>query len=250
MNWLENKENFLQRLFENFFRRGEGTCLQPVEIAKTLAKKMAAQRTVSINNVYVPNVYLVSLSAKDFQHLSAFENSLARELEDYISKKANDQNFTMVGSPQVELEVDDELLLGEMRIHARMEEEQQGESKGENFDEGRSTLVFAPVNVPHNLPAQAAYKLTIISGPDSGRSFFIRSGKQTLGRQPACDFVLIDEQVSRRHCQLEEKQEKILITDLGSSNGTLVNGKKIERCFLNPGERFQVGRTVLELEIG
>lgn len=250
MDWLEKKEHFLQRLFDNFFRRGENACLQPVEIAKKMAKKMTAQRTISINNVYVPNVYLVYLNPKDFQHLSAFEKPLAKELGDYISKKANDQNFTLVGSAQVELEVDDELAPGEMRIHARMEEGQQGEGAEEVLDEGRDTLVFAPVNVPNNQPVQAAYRLIIISGPDSGRSFFIRPGKQILGRQPACDFVLTDEQVSRRHCQLEESHERILLIDLGSRNGTLVNGKKVERCFLNPGERFQVGRTVLELELG
>lgn len=248
MDWLEKNEHFWQRLFDSLFRRGEGASLQPVEIAKKLAKKMVAQRTVSINNVYVPNVYLVHLSPKDFQRLSAFETSLARELADYLRKKADDQNFTMVGEPRVELEVEDELAPGELRVHARIEELQQEQSERDALDEGK-TLVFPELSDTAKLPVQSSYKITVISGPDAGRSFLIRPGKQTLGRQPSCDFVLTDEQVSRRHCQLEESHDRVLLTDLGSRNGTLVNGEKVERIFLNPGECFQVGQSVLELEI-
>ncbi len=250
MDWLGRKEHLLQRLFENLFRQGRNAYLQPVEIAKGLAKKMAALRTVSISNVYVPNIYLVGLSPEDFQRLSAFGNSLARELEEYLSKKADEQNFTLVGLPQVRLEADAELPAGEMRIDARMEEGRAGKNKAKNSDDDRSTLVFAPINVEHNSTEQTIHKLIIISGPDSGRSFYIRAGKQTLGRQPACDFVLTDEQVSRRHCLLEESQKKVLLTDLGSRNGTIVDGKKIKQYSLEPGERFRIGRTVLELKLG
>ncbi|NLW07498.1 MAG: DUF3662 domain-containing protein [Clostridia bacterium] len=249
MDWLEKKERFLQRFFEGLFHRGKAVPLQPVEIAKKLAQKMLAQRTISVNNVYVPNVYLVNINPKDFQRLSAFEKSLATELADYLRKKAEEQNFTMVGEPRVELELDEELEPGEIWIHARMEEARLEENETSSPEEG-NTLVFPAVDADLKAPPQTVYKLTVIAGFDKGRSFLVRPGKHTLGRQPACDFVLTDKKVSRRHCLLEQSHDRILVTDLGSRNGVLVNGEKVERAFLNPGDSFQVGSTVLKLETG
>ncbi|KYH32525.1 FhaA domain-containing protein [Neomoorella mulderi] len=248
MDWLEKNERFWQRLFDGLFRRGADVSLQPVEIAKKLVKTMAARRTVSVSRVYVPNVYLVNLNPKDFERLAAFENSLARELAGYLKKKAAEQNFTMVGEPRVELEVEDELAPGEVRIHARMEEGRPEEDGETNHVEG-DTLIYKAIDEEVDRPGRPSFKLTVIAGPDAGRTFLLRPGKQVLGRHPACDFILTDEQVSRRHCQLEESHDRVLVTDLGSRNGTLVNGKKVERAFLNPGDRMQVGRTVLELQV-
>lgn len=248
MDLLEKNERFWQRLFDGLFRRGSSITLQPVEIAKKLARTMASQRTVSVNRVYVPNVYVVNLNPRDFERFAAFENSLARELAGYLKKKASEQNFTMVGEPRVELEVEDELAPGEVRIHARMEEERE-EGKVETGKLEGDTLVYRALDREVAVPGGPSFKLTVIEGPDAGRSFLLRPGKQILGRQPACDFILTDEQVSRRHCQLEESHDRVMVTDLGSRNGTIVNGKKVERTFLNPGDRMQVGRTVLELQV-
>ncbi|WP_406678242.1 FhaA domain-containing protein [Neomoorella carbonis] len=248
MDWLEKNERFWQRLFDSLFRRGADVPLQPVEIAKKLVKTMVARRTVSVSRVYVPNIYLVHLNPKDFERLSAFEHALASELAGYLKKKAAEQNLTMVGEPRVELEVEDELGPGEVRIHARMEEERPQE-EGNPHDEG-DTLIYKAVEEGEvDRPGQPSLKLTVIAGPDAGRTFLLRPGKQVLGRQPACDFILTDEQVSRRHCHLEENHDRVLLVDLGSRNGTLVNGKRVERAFLKPGDRIQVGRTVLELQV-
>lgn len=250
MDWLEKNEHFWQRLFDGLFRRGGDASLQPVEIAKKLARVMVGRRTVSVNHVYVPNVYLVNLSPVDFERLSVFEHSLARELEDYISKKAAEQNYTLVGKPRVEFEVEDELAPGEMRVAARMEEEpkRDGGNVAGAMEEG-DTLIYQAVDGVSEAPEEPVFKLAVLEGPDAGRTFLLQKGRQVLGRQPACDFVLTDEQVSRRHCQVEESHDRVMVTDLGSRNGTIVNGKRVERAFLKPGDRLQVGRSVLELQV-
>ncbi|WP_258359458.1 FhaA domain-containing protein [Moorella sulfitireducens] len=248
MDLLEKNERFWQRLFDNLFRRGADIPLQPVEIAKKLVKTMIARRTVSVSRVYVPNVYLVYLNPGDFESLSAFEHALAGELAGYLKKKAAEQNLTMVGEPRVELEVEDELAPGEVRIHARMEEGLPGEEEAPRVE--GDTLIYRAVDTEGvDRPGRPFLKLAVIDGPDAGRTFLLQPGKHILGRQPACDFILTDEQVSRRHCQLEEVHDRVLLVDLGSRNGTLVNGKKVERAFLKPGDRMQVGRTVLELQV-
>ena len=252
MDLLEKNEHFWQRLFDGLFRRGGAVSLQPVEIAKKLARIMVSQRTVSVNHVYVPNVYLVNLNPRDFERLSVFEHSLARELEDYIAKKAAEQNYTLVGTPRVELEVEDELAPGEMRVVARMEEEKpavEDVKVATPVAGDGDTLIYQAINEAPPSLEEPAFKLTVLEGPDAGRTFLLKSGRQVLGRQPACDFVLTDEQVSRRHCQVEESHDRILVTDLGSRNGTMVNGVRVERTFLKPGDRLQVGRNVLELQV-
>lgn len=247
MDWLEKNERFWQRLFDGLFRRGGEAALQPVEIAKKLAKVMASQRTVSVSHVYVPNIYLVNLNPGDLERLSAFENSLARELAAYLKKKATELNYTMVGEPRVEFEVEDEVAPGEMRIHARLEEG-PGEEAAKDGPGNGDTLIYGAIKEEVPRTGQAAFKLTVISGPDAGRTFLLQPGKQVLGRQPTCDFILTDEQVSRRHCQLEDNHDRVMLTDLGSRNGTLLNGQRVERAFIKPGDRLQVGRTTLELQ--
>ncbi|MEW8958502.1 MAG: DUF3662 and FHA domain-containing protein [Moorella sp. (in: firmicutes)] len=249
MDLLEKNERFWQRLFDNLFRRGTGVPLQPVEIAKRMAKTMLAQRTVSVSRVYVPNIYLVHLNPGDFERLSAFEHALAEELADYLKRKAAEQNLTMVGEPRVEFEVEEEVAPGDVRIHARMEEGPLEDKKFETVQED-DTLIYKGVAEERvEESRRPSFKLVVTAGPDAGRTFLLRPGKQVIGRHPACDFLLTDEQVSRRHCQLEESHQRVLVVDLGSRNGTLINGKRVERAFLTPGDCIQVGRTVLELQL-
>jgi len=245
INWMERVERFWRKIFEGLFRGGEGPSLQPVEIAKKLLKTMQSRRTISVSRIYVPNVYTVYLSPKDFENLAPFEKSLCQELAQYLSQKAQDQRFSMVGPVRVSMELEEELPPGEVRIYARMEEAAEPESAGDWEDH---TVMYAKEESLGG--RRPSYRLQVVSGPDSGRVFPLESGRQILGRHPSCDFVLTDEQVSRRHCQLEEVHDRWFLVDLGSRNGTLVNGEPVERVFLQPGDRIQLGRTVIEFQIG
>lgn len=84
--------------------------------------------------------------------------------------------------------------------------------------------------------------LSIISGRAVGRSHRIPAGgKAVLGRQEDCDFQVVEQGISRRHCQIDNKGSRVQVTDLGSSNGTFVNGRKVETCVLNSGDLLQLG---------
>ncbi|MDK2821091.1 MAG: hypothetical protein PWP31_1056 [Clostridia bacterium] len=247
MNMIERNEYFWQRLFDSLFRRGSNVALQPVEIAKKLAKTMLNERTVSVNRVYVPNVYLVNLSPQDFERIFVFKNSLAEELSEYLKKKASEQNYSMVGEPRIEFEIEEELPPGKMRIYARLEEDHDNIHKN-SLDTDEDTLIYKSVNRKTVSSKNPLFELIVVEGPDINRTFMVGTGKYILGRQPTCDFILKDEQVSRRHCQFEEIHGRIMVTDLGSRNGTLVNNSKIDRTFLKPGDFLKVGVTVLEFK--
>ena len=72
-------------------------------------------------------------------------------------------------------------------------------------------------------------------------SGLVRSRPAMLGRSRACDLVLGDDSVSRRHAMLVREGDRIILTDLGSTNGTFVNGRQITEAEVQPGDRLRLG---------
>ena len=95
-----------------------------------------------------------------------------------------------------------------------------------------------------------AYKITVVEGPDAGRSFVIEDGKTlTIGRGAQSDTQLADGTVSRVHCAVELHKDMVTIKDLGSSSGTFVNGNKADQAEIKAGTVIQVGDSVLRLTV-
>jgi hypothetical protein len=69
----------------------------------------------------------------------------------------------------------------------------------------------------------------------------------TIGRSPGCELVLSDDTVSRRHATLARDGDAIVVTDLGSTNGTHINGRRVTQAQLRPGDRLQIGAVRLRL---
>jgi hypothetical protein len=93
------------------------------------------------------------------------------------------------------------------------------------------------------------YQLVVIRGRSSANSVKLQDGVTTAGRQDECQLRIKSSQVSRKHCQLFEKHGMLLVKDLGSSNGTFVNGKKIEgQRVMEPGDELGIGPIVFRIE--
>jgi two-component system response regulator HydG len=118
-------------------------------------------------------------------------------------------------------------------------------------DAGQATAVQA---APTSIPAGAvrAFVLRVVSGPDTGKAFTVdaSSGRVLVGQGPACAVKLDDRTASRRHAALEPEGGALRVTDLGSTNGTFVNGLRVYDAALNGGETLHVGDTVLRVEAG
>jgi signal transduction histidine kinase len=90
--------------------------------------------------------------------------------------------------------------------------------------------------------------LTVIQGPDHGRTFDLDGATSVIGRDPACEVALRDPGVSRHHARLEMQEDhRILLRDLGSSNGTFVNGVRVAEASIQPGDQIRVGNTLLTM---
>jgi EmrB/QacA subfamily drug resistance transporter len=120
---------------------------------------------------------------------------------------------------------------------------------GDRLRIGETVFEFVPPAPPERerlLPDAGPGELRIVGGPGAGTRVPI-SAPTTLGRHPGCDVVLSDEEVSRYHVAAIPEEDHVVIADLGSLNGTYVNGERlIDRRRLQGGERIEVGAVTLE----
>ena len=119
MSVLRTIEHTIEGLVERTFGRAFRSQLQPVELARKLAREMEQNKTVSVSQVYVPNEYTVYLSPADRERFSSFEASLTTELATYLAAYARSEGLSLLSPPEVVLETDTDLRLGEFGIACR-----------------------------------------------------------------------------------------------------------------------------------
>src|SRR5213595_2174656 len=117
---LRALEQKIEALFEGVFGRAFRTNVQPVELARKLAKEMDEHRAISVSRVYVPNEYTVYLSPADREQFETYEDNLRGELQDYLSEHARREEYALLSQPRVLMETDDDLDVGEFGIATRM----------------------------------------------------------------------------------------------------------------------------------
>ena len=240
---LRSLEQKIESLFEGVFGRAFRTNVQPVELARKLAKEMDEHRVVSVSRVYTPNEYTVYLSPDDRKQFEGYENSLLSELEEYLAEHARREGYALLTPPRVSLETDEDLSLGEFGIATRMVQPrhgQRGDEPEEQVESG-ATMIYKPEAQPEP-PTEPGL---------AGTAFLSWSGKRrqvdkrsiVLGRSRECDIQVEDSNVSRRHAELRLEGSAYWIVDLDSTNGLEVNGKRVKRAKLDPGDSFTVGST-------
>ncbi|HET6691212.1 MAG TPA: DUF3662 domain-containing protein, partial [Miltoncostaeaceae bacterium] len=120
MSVLRNIEQKIEGLFERGFKRAFRSSLQPVELARKLAREMEDHKTISVSRVYVPNDFTVYLSPQDREGFASYERSLVTELGSYLDAHARGAGLSLVAPATVSLETDTDLRVGEFGISCRM----------------------------------------------------------------------------------------------------------------------------------
>ena len=120
MSVLRNLEAKLEGLVGGAFSRAFKSRVQPVEIARKLAKEMQDHQTVSISRTYVPNHYTVWLSPKDREQFEGYEDGVKKELSDYLLEHARNEGLALITRPTIDFETDDRLELGEFGIQTAL----------------------------------------------------------------------------------------------------------------------------------
>ncbi|TEB17907.1 Glycogen accumulation regulator GarA [Pelotomaculum sp. FP] len=252
MGVFSGLEGSLEKYIDSFFKDNFGGRVQPVDIAKKLAREMRDARRVSIRNIYVPNLYTVFLHPADCENIATFSSLLAKELGDYVTKKAAEKKYTLTGPPSVKFEQDQALPAGGLRIAGEFSESPpEKEHTAPDEKPIEHTQRFRPVKEYSRGEAvsPACGSLRVNDGPDRGKVFQLKAASIVLGRHESCDIVLNDSSVSRRHARLELHRGRYTIVDLGSTNGTMVNGVRIGTKVLEPGDTVILGTTTCSFKV-
>lgn len=215
---LKGFERRLERLVEGVFARAFKSSLRPIELGRRLVREMDDQRTVNVQGrTAAPNDFTVTLGPEDHEQFAEIEESLIRELSEAARTHAKEEGYVFMGPVEVHLNLDPELRTGSFGLSARFKEGAGGTGGG--------SLVL----------------------PDGSR-VRLADTVVTIGRAAECEIRLADTSVSRRHAEVRPASDGWLVADLGSTNGTRVNGSVVTERRLTDGDTVSAGDSHLRFE--
>jgi hypothetical protein len=250
MTVLRNIESKIESLFEGVFGRAFRTNVQPVELARKLVKEMEDHRVISVSRLYVPNEYTVYLSPADREQFESYEESLIGELQEYLAENARREKYVMLSPPKVLMETDGDLEVGEFGIATRMAqggaEIGPDEMPAPDVPAG-ATMVYKPKQ-PETEAVSAeelGLEREVATLSWNGQRHELDKRRVVIGRSKDCDIQVSDPNVSRRHAEVRQEGAAHWVIDLNSTNGTEINGRRLKRAKLRPGDTITVGSTEL-----
>jgi hypothetical protein len=241
---LQRFEHRLEGMVEGAFARAFKSELQPVEVASAVQREMDDRAAiVAQGRTLVPNDFVVELADTDHQRLEVYADSLGIELATLAREYAREQGYSFVGPVQMRFEGVPELTTGTFRIRS-------GVIRGTTVEDGEIRRPSSDLPRPSgNLSGKPRL---LVSSPDPGsdgnstqRTYDLSAPVTILGRGTDCDLRLVDAGVSRHHAELRVEDGEVVLVDLGSTNGTFVNGQPVRRVSLTDGTQVTLGRTTL-----
>lgn len=231
----------MSRVIEGWSARLFGAKLQPVQIAKRLIRAMEGHQTISLSKTFVPNSYVVSLSPTDFAQFEQYRRSLERDLAEALLGAARERSYTLLAYPSVEIERDEDMPPGDIRVSCAMVdasgEEVETDPKRLGAVESGHTMVLDREALLRDRPRAPKASLERADAPA------VPLGPEAvlIGRDPQNDVVLDDRRVSRKHAEIRLRLGRYTLYDLQSTNGTYVNGRRVAEKVLEDGDKVSVG---------
>lgn len=227
MGILDNVERGLEKMVRGAFSTGSRSQVQPVEIASALRRELDNKSiTLAEGRTLAPNVFTARLSESDFALAQEWGATLAEELCDVVIKHVNSQGYTLRGPVKVSFTRDTELKAGVFEVDSATEK-QAGPR--------RPTTPNAPTRQPTRL--QPVLDL-------DGQRYSLNAGSIILGRSSEADILVDDTGVSRKHLEIRTQGGGTRAVDLGSTNGSFVNGQRVQgEADLSDGSIITMGRT-------
>ncbi len=260
MSVLRSLESKLADLVEGTFSRVFRSEVRPVELARKLAHEMDAHKSHSLSRTYVPNEYRVYLSPRDRAQFEAYEESLVDELAAYLLEHARRERLALPARPVITFQTDARLGLGQFGIQALAVNPEAPDGPAPRAQErpprrDGNTVIYGSIPddgsegpaVPAPQTSAAQRRAVLLVG---GRRLVVGATGATVGRSRQCDIVVDDPNVSRQHAEVRPDGTGWLLVDLGSTNGSLLNGRRIDQPeALEPGDTIEVGTSVITFDV-
>jgi Protein of unknown function (DUF3662)/FHA domain len=215
---MQALEQRLERMVEGVFRRSRNS-IRPIELGRRLIREMDDRRTVDVKGQrVVPNDYAIMLSADDHAGFADIENALKTELVEAVREYAREEGYHFMGPVTVDLRVDNSLKPGRFGISSQLKQSEPGKRPG--------TIVMP-----------------------SGERIELTDDPNIIGRLADCRVIITDTNTSRHHAEIRRAGSGFVLSDLGSTNGTFVNGERLlgDRR-LADGDIVTVGAVSLRFE--
>jgi hypothetical protein len=251
MSVLRSIESKIAGLVEGTFSRAFRSEVRPVEIARKLTREMEEHKSFSVSRTYVPNEYRVFLSPSDRDRFADYEEALAAELAGYLLEHARRERLAMLSRPVIEFETDDRLGLGEFGIQTRVvRPTEEPEQAAAHEESGRTMIYSTAERVAEPLEERARSRQQTALLIVEGKRLMVGPTGVTLGRSRECDVVLDDPNVSRKHAEIRPRGGAWVVTDLGSTNGVSVNGRRINGPeVVKAGDEIELGTSQISFEL-
>jgi hypothetical protein len=250
---LERLEAVASRVIEGWTARLFRARLQPVQIAKRVIRAMESHQTISLAKTFVPNSYVVSLAPSDYAEFEQYKRSLERDLAEAVLGAARDRSFTLLAYPTVEIEEDEDVSPGDLRVACALVDASGEEVPAD--EPGRLGGIAAGHTMVLDREALLSARPRAPGGAIVAREGSVRrevpltADPVTVGRDPKNDIVLDDRRVSRRHAEVRLRLGRYTLYDLQSTNGTFVNGRRIAEMVLSDKDRITIGGAELVVRL-
>lgn len=196
MGFLDSFESGLERLVNGAFAKTFKSSVQPIELAQAIRSELDDKaRILTRDRTVVPGTLTISLSADDYEHLASMGSALPNELAQVARDHAASQNYQFVGPVVVVVQPDDSLAVGQIEI--------------------------ASSNTPDNIVFVPTLTL-------NGRDHHLAHGRTVIGRSSQSTITVDDPGVSKQHLAIDWDGHRATATDLGSTNGTTLDGHRLQ----------------------
>jgi hypothetical protein len=232
MGVLQRFEQRLEGMVTGAFARAFRSAVQPVELASALQREVDnSAQILSRERRLVPNEFTIELSPADNERLSPYGGQLTTELKDLLRQHADQQRYSFAGPVSITFKESDDLGTGRFRVASR------------------AMAQITPVEGQRM--TDTAVRRAPVLLELGGMKHPLEPPGVVIGRGSEADLRVSDPGVSRRHVEIRVRPDDddvvVTVVDLGSTNGTRVNGKRIQHATLDDGAQIEIGSTKMVL---
>ena len=235
MGLLDNLEQRLDRIVNGSFSKAFKSEVQPVELGAALQQEIDTRADNVAGQMVAPNLFVIELSSADHARLSPYFGTLISELTQLANNYVSEQRYRILHRIDISFGLDSTFETGVFRIRSTSAQPSGAPSTAVP----NQAVVESQIPVA-SMSAADTPRLTDISGNE----YRLTKSVTNIGRGTDADIQIADNGASRLHCAIVLGSQ-VLVRDLGSTNGTTVDGRRITEAVLQDGSIIKIGNTTL-----